>query len=77
MAWEDRVRRGSGVLVGLGLMAVFVGALLFVFARSRGVEALLSRSVSLVLAGFVVGIVGSLGLLLFADRLPPGGGPGV
>lgn len=77
MDWEDRARRVSGGLTGLGLMAVLVGVALFAFASLRELEALASRSLSLVLAGFILGLVGSVGLLLFADRLPPGGGPGL
>lgn len=59
------------------MMAVVVGVGVFLFARARELDALASRSTSFVLAGLVVGLVGSLGLLLFADRLPPGGGPGL
>lgn len=70
MAWQRLVRRAGGLLAGIGVLAVAVALVLY----PLGVE---ERAVSLGVGGLIVGLVGSMGLLVAADRLPPGGGPGL
>ncbi len=70
MAWQRIVRRAGGLLAGLGLAAVTAAVVLY----ALGVR---ERAVGLGVGGLIVGLVGSMGLLVAADRLPPGGGPDV
>lgn len=65
------------MLAGLGLMAFLVGVSLYAFASWSGDAALAGRSVPFAIAGLFVGVLGSMGLLVSADRLPPGRGPGL
>lgn len=77
MPWRRTVRRASGMLVGLGLLAVVSGLALYAVASWRGFDVLAERSVPFTIAGLFVGVLGSMGLLISMDRLPPGGGPGL
>lgn len=70
VAWDRIVRRAGGLLAGIGLLAVFSALVLYALGFAE-------RAVPLGVGGLIVGIVGSMGLLIAADRLPPGGGPGL
>lgn len=71
MDWSRQVRRVGGLLAGFGLLGALVGALLYNLLASP------VWGVRIGVGGLIVGLVGSLLLLLGADRLPPGSRPGL
>lgn len=69
MAWQRIARRAGGMMGAIGLLGAIVGLTLYAFYPQRAVQ--------LAIGAMIVGLVGAMILLLTADRLPPGGGPGL
>lgn len=67
--WARRARWLGAGLATAALIAVAVGLLAYTFSPEIAVR--------VGVAGLIVGIVGAALLLLGADRLPPGQGPGL
>lgn len=58
------MRRAGGMMAGIGILAVLAGVVLYVIGSPQ-------RAVEIGVGGLIVGLAGSMLLLVAADRLPP------